>query len=105
MEAKRYDDGKIDFTLLPVDALEAEALVWMAGQEKYGVNPDGSANWTTLWGTGTRIKVMKSLLRHCYKILRGEDLDAESGQHHAAHIRCNAAMLIRDYNNRQGAKK
>ncbi len=94
-EAKRFDTGKVDFTLIPVDAMEAEARVWEGGEIKYGRD-----NWQKLWGVGTRIKVMKSLLRHCFKILQGEDLDEESGQPHAAHIRCNAAMLIRDYNNR-----
>ncbi len=99
-EAKRFDTGKVDFTLIPVDAMEAEARVWEMGEQKYG-----RGNWQTLWGAGTRVKVMKSILRHCFKILTGEDLDEESGLPHAAHIRCNAAMLIRDYNNRTGEER
>lgn len=94
--ALRFDDGKVDFTLIPVDAQEAEARVWSMGEKKYGRD-----NWTKLWGLETRVKVMKSIMRHGYAILRGEDLDPESGLPHAAHIRCNCAMLIRDYENRK----
>lgn len=97
--ALRFDDGKVDFTLIPVDAQEAEARVWAMGELKYGRD-----NWTKLWGLETRVKVMKSIMRHCYAILKGEDLDPESGLPHAAHIRCNCAMLIKDYENRKGDK-
>lgn len=90
--AARHNQGKIDFTLLPIDALEAEARVWMLGEAKYGRD-----NWQKLWGDDTCTVVMQSLLRHAFAIVRGELLDRESGEHHAAHIRCNAAMLIRHY--------
>ena len=93
MTAKRFNAGKIDFTLIPVDAEEEEARVWMAGEVKYGRD-----NWTKLWGEDTVIEVMKSMQRHVNAIRRGEMLDAETGCQHAAHIRCNAAMLIRWYN-------
>lgn len=94
---KRYADrkngGKIDYTLVPVDALTEEAKVWMAGEAKYG-----RANWQKLWGDDTVESVMGSLLRHAYAILEGEVLDKETGCQHAAHIRANAAMLIRHFN-------
>lgn len=93
MKAKRNNQGKVDYTLVPVDALEAEARVWMQGMQKYD-----RGNWEKLWGDDTLNVAMASLLRHAYAILNGEMLDPESGQHHAAHIRCNAAMLIRYYN-------
>lgn len=92
-KATRHNQGKTDYTLLPVDALEAEARVWMQGQTKYG-----RGNWEKLWGDDTCTVVMQSLLRHAFAIMKGELVDPESGQHHAAHIRCNAAMLIRHYN-------
>lgn len=91
--AKRFNQGKIDYTLLPVDAMRAEAKVWMMGEEKYG-----RSNWHKLYGENTVEEVMKSLLRHAFAILEGEHLDPESKEHHAAHIRCNAAMIIRFYN-------
>lgn len=92
-KAARHNDGKLDFTLIPVDALEAEAKVWMQGEQKYG-----RTNWQKLWGDETVEVVMGSLLRHAFAISKGEMIDEESGVHHAAHIRANAAMLIRHYN-------
>ena len=91
--ALRHNEGKIDYTLLPIDALQAEARVWQMGEAKYGRN-----NWQKLWAEDTINVVMASMLRHAFAILEGELLDPESGEHHAAHIRCNAAMLIRYYN-------
>jgi len=93
LTALRYNSGKTDFTLLPVDALEAESKVWMMGMEKYGRN-----NWENLWGDETKNVVMQSAMRHMMAIMSGEDIDNESGQPHAAHVRCNMAMLIRYYN-------
>lgn len=91
--AKRDNLGKIDFTLIPLDAEEEEALVWMSGEQKYG-----RSNWEKLWGDQTLEVVMQSLLRHANALRRGEVRDQETGLQHAAHIRCNAAMLIRYFN-------
>ena len=89
MTAKRYNQSKIDYTLIPTSAQAEEARVWAMGATKYGRN-----NWKQLWGDKTVEVVMASLLRHVYAILEGEVIDIESGHQHAAHIRCNAAMLI-----------
>lgn len=97
--ADRFNEGKVDYSLIPVDALEAECRVWMLGEKKYGRD-----NWHKLWGEDTTRVVMASLLRHAFAILNGEEIDPETQQHHAAHIRCNAAMLIRDYNNRKATE-
>jgi hypothetical protein len=94
--ADRFNEGKIDLTLIPADASEAEARVWMAGEQKYG-----RYNWTKLWGDKTIDVVMASLLRHALAIQKGEVVDPESGEYHAAHIRCNAAMIIRYYEDKK----
>lgn len=91
-KAKRFNTGKVDFTLLPVKACEAECRVWKMGEAKYGRD-----NWQRLWGEDTINVVMASLMRHSFAILKGEVTDLESGEYHAAHIRCNAAMLIEYY--------
>jgi len=93
MTAKRFNTGKIDFTITPVDALIEEAKVWSMGEKKYGRN-----NWEKLWGDKTVEVVMQSALRHSNAILQGEFIDEESGLQHAAHVRCNMAMLIRYFN-------
>jgi hypothetical protein len=97
MTAKRFNEGKIDYTLLPLDALKEEALVWMAGKQKYG-----RSNWESLWGEDTPEVVCASLLRHVLSYLGGEEYDPETGYHHLAHARCNCAMGIRYSNQKQG---
>ncbi len=82
----RFDAGKAPVALIPPKADEAEAMVWAAGAEKYGM-------WN--WKKGmTIMRILSCIGRHVNKIKAGEDYDSESGQPHAAHIRCNAAMLI-----------
>ena len=92
MTAKRFNTGKTDLTLLPPEACEEEAKVWMWGEKKYGRD-----NWRKLWGDNTVNVALASLLRHAFSLLRGEANDTESGLNHAAHIRCNAAMIIEYY--------
>ena len=89
MRAQRDNKDKVDYTLIPVKASKAEARVWMKGAQKYSKD-----NWKQLWEDDTVDVVMASLLRHAFSILEGEWLDPETGEPHAAHIRCNAAMLI-----------
>lgn len=91
--ASRFNAGKPRLTLIPVDAQLEEAAVWAKGAEKYG-----DYNWEKLWGDNTVSLCMDCLLRHAVAIQLGEVYDAESGLQHAAHIRCNAAMLIRYFN-------
>lgn len=87
--ADRFNIDKTNLSLLPVSACEHEARVWMFGAKKYG-----RSNWKKLWGDDTITTAMDSLLRHSFAILNGESVDPESGEYHAAHIRCNAAMII-----------
>lgn len=101
--ASRFNAGKINFTLLPVDALAEEAKVWMSGRIKYPREDRGTTklklgNWEQLWGEDTVETALSSLLRHAFAIQSGEWIDEETKHQHAAHIRCNAAMLIRYYN-------
>ena len=89
MTAKRFNQGKPRLELLVPEAIEEEAKVWTFGAEKYG-----EFNWQKGMSLLT---IIASLLRHSFAILRGEDIDKESGFLHAAHIKCNASMLIWNY--------
>jgi hypothetical protein len=88
-KALRFNEGKPMLSLIPVKALIEEVKVWEKGMEKYGRN-----NWQKFYGDDTVLTVMDSLLRHCMAILEGETYDKETGLYHAAHIRCNAAIII-----------
>jgi len=96
VKADRHNKGKIDLSLLPVEACLQEAKVWMQGEKKYSRN-----NWKKLWGNDTPNVVMASALRHMFAILDGEEIDEESGCYHAALIRCNMAMLLEYYKNKR----
>ena len=98
-KALRYNSGKVDMSLLPAKACIHEARVWTNGCAKYG-----RANWRKLWGKDTVDVAMASLMRHAFAILDGQDVDPESGEYHAAHIRCNAAMLIEYYEQQKESK-
>lgn len=97
--ANRFNTGKIDYTITPTDALAEEAKVWMMGEKKYGRN-----NWEKLWSTDTVNIVLASALRHMTAIQNGESHDPESGLQHAAHVRCNMAMIIRYFRQAEAAE-
>ena len=82
----KHDGEKPAMGLLPPKALEEEAKVWTFGAKKYD-----AWNWTKGF---KYTRIIGALLRHTTAIMRGEDVDPESGCLHAAHIRCCAAMLI-----------
>lgn len=81
----RYNDGKPDFSLIPLALLEGEARVWEYGAKKYSRNN---------WMRGMQWSVpLACILRHLAKWQAGEDLDQETGESHLDHISCNVRML------------
>jgi hypothetical protein len=81
----RYNGGKPDFSLLPMNTLEDEVRVWMYGAQKY-------ASWN--WAKGMPWSVpFACLMRHMAAWQRGEENDPESGLPHLAHAMCNLRML------------
>jgi Domain of unknown function (DUF5664) len=81
----RYNDGKPDFSLIPLATLEDEARVWQYGKVKYS-----AWNWTK----GMKWSIpFSSLMRHMSEWQSGEEYDKESGLPHLAHAMCNLRML------------
>lgn len=86
--AVRADGGKMDWSLMPWEAVEEINKVLEFGSKKYS-----SQNWRN--GSGfSWTRVLSSLLRHTFAWARGEDLDKESGLSHLAHMGCNVIFLI-----------
>ena len=85
--AKR-DSGKVEITLVPMEMVEAAAVVRMYGNEKY---PDGGAdNWKQVDVERYR----NALFRHLFQYLREPyGIDRESGLPHWYHVTCNVAFI------------
>tara|TARA_R110002111_G_scaffold124359_1_gene188455 strand:- start:93 stop:488 length:396 start_codon:yes stop_codon:yes gene_type:complete len=81
----RYNNGKPDFSLIPLCTLADEARVWEYGKRKY-------ASWN--WAKGMDWSIpFACAMRHLSAWQRGEENDEESGLPHLAHAMCNLRML------------
>lgn len=86
-QAVKFDDGKVEWSLVPFEALEGMAQVLEFGAKKYA-----AWNWTE--GGGFKwTRILGSCLRHLFAFMRGEDNDPESGLSHISHAQCNLLFL------------
>ena len=86
--AVKFDQDKIDWMILPYDALEEIVKVMEFGARKYA-----RGNFAS--GEGLEYtRVLNSLMRHILAFSRGEDLDPETGISHMAHAGCNILFLL-----------
>jgi hypothetical protein len=68
------------------DACEEVIRVWEHGEQKYAAfNWMKGMSWNSIIGC---------YMRHIVKIAKGTAIDEESGRLHAAHLVCNAMMLV-----------
>ena len=86
MNGEKYDDNKLDYTLIPKDALDEVVRVLMYGAEKYDRD-----NWYKV--DNGRHRYDKAALRHLFAEADGEDLD-ESGYYHLAHAAASCLFAI-----------
>ena len=82
---KRYNKGKLEWRLLPIDLIQETVRVMMYGSNKYSPN-----NWKRGFSYSS---VIECLQRHIDEFKIGEDFDKESGLHHLAHAMCNLVFL------------
>jgi hypothetical protein len=76
----KFDDGKLQWHLLPMQLLAGVVEVLMAGARKY-------AAWN--WTRGMPYtRAMNAAQRHINAFAAGEDFDKDSGQHHIDHAIC-----------------
>ena len=82
----RYNNGKPDFSLLPMSTLTEVVRVLEYGASKYERN-----NWLkpTSWDIS-----YACLMRHMSAWQAGEDNDPESGRSHLAHAACNILQML-----------
>lgn len=82
----KFDQNKMDLTLIPLVALEQEARALMFGEKKYG-----RYNYTQGFEVS---RLTAAALRHIYQYNNGDTFDSESGLHHIGHARACLAMLL-----------
>lgn len=87
-QAKHFDDGKPDLSLIPFVAEVAMAQAFMYGSKKYG-------RYNYCKGHDLS-QLIASAKRHISKFYAGEDLDSESGVHHLGHAMVNLAMILQE---------
>ena len=93
--AKRANDNKLRWDLMPIAPMRDTAMIWTFGAEKYGArNWEKGFNWSGPYA---------SMQRHLQAWFSGEDFDPESGMSHLAHAACNLQMLQQfEYTYREG---
>lgn len=79
----RFNQGKLQWTLMNYEALEPMVQVLMYGAKKYDRD-----NWVK--ACPNRLDLLDSLARHYVKLVAGESVDPESGLPHIGHLMCNA---------------
>lgn len=85
-EGKKNDQGKPDHSLNPKSALDEMAKAFGYGANKYGrYNYKKGIAYSRLTGAASR---------HLTAFNEGEDIDAESGNHHLGHALASIAMLL-----------
>lgn len=87
-QSAKRDSGKVEITLVPMEMVEAAAVVRMYGNEKY---PNGGAdNWKQV----SVERYRDALFRHLIAYLREPyGIDRESGLPHWYHVTCNVAFI------------
>lgn len=96
-EAMRFNEGKLEWSLVDFDSLEDMVKVLEFGAKKY--KPDN-------WKKPMKVyKIIESMLRHTFALLRGELNDKESGLPHIGHIQCNAMFIAYHLNKNKNEKE
>ena len=93
MSGTKFDQEKVDLHVLDPLFVEGTARVAQFGESKYG-----KSNWKK--GL-TQTRIINAIRRHLAQIEKGEDLDDESGFHHAYHIAWGCQVLAYQHRNGQ----
>jgi hypothetical protein len=84
---RKFDSGKLDYTLIPWDGLEEVVKVLEFGAKKYDRD-----NWRYVENAETRYTA--AAFRHLIAYNKGEQTDSETGLSHLAHAGCCLLFLL-----------
>jgi len=85
--AKKYDEGKLPYHLLPMECMDELVKVLGMGAAKYGEN-----SWQ--WLDSFNDRYFAACMRHLSAWRQGEETDSESGLSHLSHALCNVTFLL-----------
>jgi hypothetical protein len=98
---RKFDGGKLQYSLVPPNALEAMVEILTFGAQKY--EPD---NWKKV--PDAKRRYFDALQRHLWAWCKGEQLDQETGKNHLAHALCCLMFLYEhdtiDFSNNEDVK-
>ena len=83
---KKFDEGKLQWSLLPWSGLKGAVEVLMMGAKKYSRD-----NWKEV--PDAKVRYLDAMLRHVAAMQDGDGIDPESGLPHIDHVVCNAMFL------------
>lgn len=89
-EFEQHPVPKVPLDLNPPEAIEAMALAFQDGANKYGAH-----DWE-LNGFDTNER-LAAIMRHALALLSGQSHAPDSGLHHGAHLLADAAMIYTQY--------
>lgn len=84
---RKFDAGKLDYSLVPFEAMDEVVKVLMYGAQKYE-----RENWRHV--PEARQRYSAAALRHMTAHIRGETTDQETGLSHLAHAGCCVLFLL-----------
>ena len=85
---------KNDITKSRVDLLDPDFLLAVGDALRFGAEKYKEHGGSSNWRRGIHIsRLVASALRHLFSIMRGEDIDSESGLLHTAHLGCCVQFL------------
>lgn len=91
---KKFDSGKPQLSMCPLEGLIHEAKAFEYGAEKYGRN---NYKLGMKWS-----RLIDASLRHIHAFANKEDLDKESLIHHLGHAKATIGMLLYYIENKKG---
>lgn len=95
-KALRYDEGKLDWTLLDFHAVEPLVRVMEYGATKYA-----RENWKL--PLDDPMQHIRCAFRHLIAIASGQEIDPESGERHSGHVMAN--MMMYNYHRHSDRKQ
>lgn len=86
-EEAAINEGRIRLELMPPVAEIATVKVLTLGASKYGL-------WNWRDKNISLTPYLGAMKRHINALMQGEDIDPESGEHHAAHIMATCSIVM-----------